>query len=92
MFGPWSTKQAEPVVSNRKPGDAMIACIRSHGDRTFCGRNKEATEWVFEHPGHAVNNYDLETNKIPLGGLRACGACVVNVRAEWKKDAEERAK
>jgi len=76
----------------RKPGDPMFACIRHYGDRTFCGRSKEEKEWVFSDPGHAVMGYDAETNKIPLGGLRCCPQCVVQARAAWKKEAEERAK
>jgi hypothetical protein len=96
MFGPWGSwgaKAEEPSPApTRKPGDPMIACIKGHGGRTFCGRLHEANEWVFGDAHHAEACYAEDINRIPLGGLRVCKECVVQARAEWKKEAEGRAK
>lgn len=93
MFGPWGVKAEVPAPEAiRKPGDPMIACIRHHGNRMFCGRNLELNEWVFNDAHHAEACYAEDINRIPLGGLRACKECVVQARAEWKKEAEARSK
>lgn len=86
-----NAEEAKPSLI-RKPGDPMIACIRHHGGRAFCGRNAEEKEWIFNDPVHAVTNYNAEVNRIPLGGLRCCSECVKQARAEWKKESEARAK